>query len=131
MIVNPLIWKNWIGFKHEVGADPRYTDKCCCFKLIQAIYEELNLGQIPFSDDWYELFNAGKTEELKEILYTLSAEIPYPSLWSVLHFTLDGKFGMGIVVQDYRFLVPHHQTGLRAFPLRVLPPESRRYFKPI
>lgn len=131
MTVDTLIWKKWLGYEHEIGADPRYTNKCCCLKLIQAIYEELNLGYIPFDEEFYTLFRENRTTELLETFYANTVEFRFPRIWSLVQFTVNDKFGMGIIVQEANFLVPHHHRGLQAFSIRMLPPESRRYFVPV
>lgn len=128
---DPLIWKNWLGYEHEIGADPRFTNKCCCFKLVQALYEELNLGYVPFSEEFYILFKENRTAELLDTFYSNTVEVPFPRIWSIVQFNINDKFGMGIIVQDAKFLVPHHHMGLQAFSIRLLPPESRRYFIPV
>ncbi len=99
--------------------------------MIQAMYEELNLGKLPFDDNWYTLYRQKNTEALFKALHANTEELCFPALWSIVCVSSFGRLGLGLVVQNGEFIVPYHYGGLKAYPINTLPPESDRYYRPI
>lgn len=128
---DPYLWRAWLGYKYRMGADPRYTKYCCCLKLVQAVYEELDLGKIPFNDDWYTLSLNKQNETLFRILQSNTEELAEPRLWSIIALLSSRGLGLGLIVQDKQVLIPYHYGGLMAISNRTLPLEARRFYKPL
>ncbi len=129
--MNPYLWRDWLGYPHEIGADPRFTNKCCCLKMIAAMYEELQLGKVPFNPAWYDLFKNNRLNEIDTLMSTHTKEIASALVWSVLYIKQRNTVGFGLVVQDYQFIIPHHRRGLQVYCLDKLPIEHRRFYKPL
>lgn len=115
-------WVPWIGMPFIEGADPRAGVGACCFRMAQAIREELAL---PWPRarmaEWYDRAAAGDWAALREDWS--ASTVACPRLPGAI-ILLDrepppGAFGVGTLVSDRMMLTCLHSKGVVAVPRSV------------
>lgn len=125
-----LQWRNWIGLPHEMEADPREGRAACCVRIAQILRKTAELASPEIDPKWFEHARLGHWSYCRACFDDLVTPAPEQDLWS-LAFVNNGptQFGVGIVVQDRKLLLPHHRRGVMAIPLSLLKPLSYFHIK--
>lgn len=64
-----MVWRDFIGLPHEIGADPRDGVAADCLLLVFAVQAELNIPHPKPDERWFELARQGETRQLCEMFF--------------------------------------------------------------
>jgi len=118
-------WLPWIGLLQLDGADPRAGVGGCCFRMAQAVREELGLPwPAERMSGWYDRAEQGDWAGLRDDWFCSTVICtPLPGTVSLLdREPPPGAFGIAVLVDDRTALTALHGKGVVAIPRALWAP---------
>lgn len=128
-----MSFHQFLGLKHEFGADPRDGKAADCLLLAFALLDEAGVHHPPIDQNWFELGRVGMWETLAMEWQKQTVELDGPEPWAVaLHWNrprlnhprlgistvVENESNLGIVVVNAKkgvVWLPLNTPGLRPF----------------